>query len=287
MLRRVPLAVVVDCRHMEPHEIRTAADTVAAVPTHTDISRDPAPTSVPTPPTVAPTVPRHHFTLTVEQVSAELFLQGFGRDDRTIQRWCKAGKLSAIVDEVHGDRYLIDPSSLRDMLTTLVSERDSRTARPFLSSRPAEPAAAAPRPSFDTVPTHGNFAPDAQRDTRPDEAPAQTRHAASETDEAAALKRRIAELEKENMMLTVDKQVREQMVDYMKQQFGSMLDQALDRSMEVGQLKAEVTHLRAQLPAPAPVSEWGHEPHRFTPQQVRTQPETVHTEATWEPSLEV
>ena len=283
----MPLAVVVDCRHMEQHEIRTAADTVAATPTHTDISRNPAPTSVPTPPTVAPTVPRHHFTLTVDEVSAELHLQGFDRDDRTIQRWCKAGKLSAIVDGVHGDRYLIDPASLRDMLTTLTAERDNRAARLLLSSRPVESAAAASRPSFDTAPTQGNFDHGAQRDTRPDETPTQPRHAASETEEAAALKRRIAELEKENMMLTVDKQVREQMVDYMKQQFGSMLDQALDRSMEVGQLKAEVTHLRAQLPAPAPVSEWGHEPHRFTPQQVRQQPETVHTEATWEPSLEV
>lgn len=272
---------------MEPHEISTASDAVAAVPTHTDIRRDPAPTSVPTPPPVASLLPRHQFTLTVEQVRAELFAQGFGRDDRTIQRWCKAGKLSAIVDEVHGDCYLIDPSSLRDMLATLVAERESRTARPFLSSRPFEPVAAAPRPSFGTAPTHGNFAQAAPHDTRPDEAPAQPRHAASETDEVATLKRRIEELEKDKMMLTVDKQVREQMVDYMKEKFDSMIDHALDRSMEVGQLKAEVTHLRAQLPAPAPAPERGYEPHRFTPQQVREQPEIVDTDAAWERSLEV
>ena len=272
---------------MEQHEIRTASDTVAAVPTYTDIRRDPAATPVPTPLPVAPTVPRHNFTLTVEQVCAELFAQGFGRDDRTIQRWCKAGKLRAIVDEMHGDRYLIDPSSLRDMLMTLVAERDSRAARPFSSSRPVEFAATAPRLSFDTAPTHGNFAQAAPHDTRPDEAPAQPRHAASETDEVATLKRRVEELEKEKIMLTVDKQVREQMVDYMKEQFGTMLDQALDRSMQVGQLTAEETHLRSQLPAPATVPEWTHEPHRFTPQQVRQQPETVHTDTTWERSLEV
>lgn len=283
----MPVTVVVDCRHMEPHEIHTAADTAAIEPTNTDVSRDLAPTSVPTPPHTAPTVLRHHFTLTVEQVSSELYLQGFGRDDRTIQRWCKAGKLSAIVDEVHGDRYLIDPLSLRDMLTTLAAERDSRTARPFMSSRPVEPVATTPRPPFDTAPSHGHSAEAKSYDTRPDEAPAQTRHTASEEGEAATLKQRIAELERANAMLTIDKQVREQMVDYMKEQFGTMLDQALDRSMEVGQLKSEVAHLRAQLPAPTPVSPHGHEPHRFTPQHVRHQTETVHNEQTWERSLEV
>ena len=268
---------------MEPHENRIARDAVASVRIHADISRDPAATL----PSVAPTVPRHHFTLTVEQVCAELFAQGFGRDDRTVQRWCKAGKLSAIVDEVHGDRYLIDSSSLRDILATLVAERDSRATPPFSSSRSVEFAATAPRPSFDTAPTNGNFAKGASHDTRPDEAPAQPRHAASETDEVAALKRRIEELEKDKMMLTVDKQVREQMVDYMKEKFDSMIDHALDRSMEVGQLKAEVTHLRTQLPAPAPVPERGYEPHQFTPLQVRQRPETVDTDATWERQLEV
>ena len=281
----MPVSVVIECRHMDQLENRT--DAVADVPSYAAVSRDPAPTYVPTSPHAAPSVPRHHFTLTVEQVSEELHLQGFGRDDRTIQRWCKAGKLSAIVDEVHGDRYLIDPSSLRDVLATLVAERDSRTSRPFLSSRPVEHVATALRPAFDTAPAHGHFAQISSRDTRPDETPAQPRHAASEDGEVATMKQRIAELERANTMLTVDKQVREQMVDYMKEQFGSMLDQALDRSMEVGQLKAEVAHLRALLPPPSSASQVGREPHRFTPQHVRQQTETVHTDATWERSLEV
>jgi hypothetical protein len=114
---------------MEPDENRIAPDAVAAVPIGADIGRDRAATLPP----VAPAVVRHHFTLTVDRVSVELFDQGFGRDDRTIQRWCKAGKLRAIVDELHGDRYLIDPTSLRYILAALVAERDSRTARPFLS----------------------------------------------------------------------------------------------------------------------------------------------------------
>jgi len=234
-------------------------------------------------------VPRNLFTLTVDQVAAELFHQGFARDDRTIQRWCKAGKLRAITDEVHGDRYLIDPASLRDMLTTLVTERDSRTARPFLSSRPFETAATSSRPALDSNPTQANFSQGSKPDMRPDADPAQRRHDASESDEVATLKRRIDELEKDKMMLTVDKQVREQMVDYLKEQFGSMLDQALDRSQEVGQLRAENLQLRAQLPPPRPKAEWGEgENHRFTPQHLRPQqPEPVHTRPPWDTSSEV
>ena len=266
----MPGGVVVNCRHMEPHQNSTTPDAVAVAPTFATVSRDPAPVAVPTPPPVTATVPRHLFTLTVDQVAAELFHQGFARDDRTIQRWCKAGKLRAIIDEVHGDRYLIDPASLRDMLTMLVTERDSRAARPFLSSRPFESAATSSRPVFDNNPTHENFSQGSKPDTRPGEDPAQPRHDASESDEVATLKRRIDELEKDKMMLTVDKQVREQMVDYLKEQFGSMLDQALDRSQEVGQLRAENVQLRAQLPPPKPKPEWGEgDNHRFTPQHVR------------------
>ena len=281
----MPSRVVLNCRHMEPPQNSTTPNAVAVAPTFATVSRDPAPVAVPTTPPVIATVPRHVFTLTVDQVAAELFHQGFARDDRTIQRWCKAGKLRAIIDEMHGDRYLINPASLRDMLSTLVAERDSRAVRPFLSSRPLESAATSSRPVFDNSPTHGTFGQGSKVDTRLGEDPAQPRHDASETDEVAALKRRIDELEKDKMMLTVDKQVREQMVDYLKEQFGSMIDEALNRSQEVGQLQAENSRLKALLPAPASVPE--HEPYRFTPQRVLSQSETVHTDATWETSLDV
>ena len=285
----MPSGVVVNCRHMEQPEFQHQPQPVAAVPTYTVISRDPAPVAVPTPPYITPTVPRHLFTLTVDQVAAELFHQGFTRDDRTIQRWCKAGKLRAIIDEEHGDRYLIDPASLRDMLTTLTTERDARATRTMFSPRPYEPAAEAPRPLFGNTPTYPQFTQDSAHDKRPDNSATQTRHDAPEADnsrdEVETLRRRIDELEKDKMLLTVDKQVREQMVDYLKEQFGSMLDQALDRSQEVGQLRAENSQLRAQLPAPAPKPEWGEgEAHRFTPQQVVREPEEpVHRRVGWEP----
>ena len=281
--------VVVNCRHMEQPEFQNPPQPVAVVPTYSSISRDPAPVSVPTPPPITPTVPRHLFTLTVDQVAAELFHQGFTRDDRTIQRWCKAGKLRAIIDEEHGDRYLIDPASLRDMLTTLTTERDARATRTMFSPRPYEPVAEAPRPLFGNAPTNTQMGQDSAYDKRPDTSATQTRYDAPESDtgrdEVETLRRRIDELEKDKMMLTVDKQVREQMVDYLKEQFGSMLDQALDRSQEVGQLRAENLQLRAQLPAPAPKPEWGESvPHRFTPQQVAREPEEpVHIPVSWDP----
>lgn len=267
---------VVDCRHMEPYENHSSADTVAATKIDSDVSRGPAPTSV-------PTAPRHHFTMTVDQVSAELLRQGFGRDDRTIQRWCKAGKLRSIVDDMHGDRYLIDPTSLHVILTTLITDRDNRSTHSFQPARPFEFAGAASRPSLGSAPTQYNSDQRFSANTQADEAPASPRHDAPNNDEVAALKKQIEELEKDKMLLTVDKQVREQMVDYLKEQFGKMIEEALDGRQEVGQLRAEVTQLRAQLPPPPPVPDWGpSEPHRFTPQQVRRQTEPMHSEATWE-----
>jgi hypothetical protein len=274
---------------MEQTEFHHQPQPIADVPNDTTLSRDPAPVAVPTPPPITPTVARHLFTLTVDQVAAEIFQYGFARDDRTIQRWCKAGKLSAIIDEDHGDRYLINPASLRDMLSTLTTERDARATRTMFSPRPYEPVVPAPRPLFENAPAHAQFTRDAAHDKRPDTRAAQARHDAPEADtsrdEVETLRRRIDELEKDKMMLTVDKQVREQMVDYLKEQFGSMIDQALNRSQDVGQLRAENLQLKAQLPPPASVPV--HERHRFTPQQVRQQSETVHSDATWDASLEV
>ena len=289
---RLPSNVVVNCRHMEHPEFHHQPQSAASVPNDTSLGRDPAPTAVPTPPPLTSTVPRHLFTLTVDQVAAELFHQGFTRDDRTIQRWCKAGKLSAIIDEDHGDRYLIDPASLRDMLTTLTVERDARATRTMFSPRPYEPVVGTPRPLFENAPAHAQFAQVSAHDKPPGASATQTRHDAPEADtsrdEIETLRRRVDELEKDKMMLTVDKHVREQMVDYLKEQFGSMIDQALNRSQEVGQLRAENSQLRAQLPAPTPKPAWGEgEVHRFTPQQVRQQSEPVHRDASWETSLDV
>ena len=226
-----------------------------------------APTT--TPPVVLAS--RHLFTLTVDQVSAELSTYGLYRDERTIQRWCKARKVRAIIDQDHGDRYLVDPASVRDMVTTLLAERDDKAHR-APTSRSHHDIVAPPQNYRDGTAPTSRFTERPEHDrpfhVAPD-APAPEVTSSQSRDEVASLKQRIEELEKEKTMLTIDKQVREQMVDYIKGQFGQMLDTALERSQEVGQLRAEVGFLKAQLPSGREGQGGQHgEDFRFTPRHV-------------------
>jgi len=219
---------------------------------------------------VEATYPRELVTMTVDHVAVELELHGFRRDERTIQRWCKAGRLRALIDHEHGDRYLIDPSSVRDMIATL---RKEEALRGPMSRPVAEPVPTATGTRPDVAPTQhqSQWTPNDtdRRDTT--DAPAQDATPRPGRDDVAKLQARIIELEKENAMLAVDKQVREQMVSYLKTEFGSMLEQAMTSIEELGAtraeirfLKAENAELRAALPAPAqPVP-----PLRFTPRGV-------------------
>lgn len=194
---------------------------------------------------------RHLYTMTVDDVAGELSAYDLHRDTRTIQRWCKSGKLRSIIDHENGDRYLIDPGSLRDTVTALLEERDSHGPRHTTSSRPRHDGAGTwSRPGDDAAPQF-QFTPRSISDSESD-APTEpaTEAAASDAsrDETATLKQKVAELEKEKAMLTVDKQVREQMVDYLKDNFQQMLDQALERTEKLGELQAENAQLRALLP---------------------------------------
>lgn len=243
---------MVECRHMEQPQFHH--DTSPA-PTTTPPSEDSRDQTADAPATPVPdaAASRHLYTMTVDDVSAELIAYDLHRDSRTIQRWCKGGKLRAIIDHEHGDRYLIDPGSVRDMVTTLLEERDSRERHvPPPRHRPDD-AGSAPRHG-DHVPPQFQFTPQYTADKERDRATTDTTAAATpdeSRDEIAALQQKIAELEKEKAMLSVDKQVREQMVDYLKENFQKMLDQALDRTEQLGQLQAENAQLRALLPQPA------------------------------------
>lgn len=194
--------------------------------------------------------------MTVDQALAELYAHELYRDVRTVQRWCKAGKLRAIIDEQNGDRYLIDPASLRDMVATLLEERAATTQRVAPTPRPETrnrfDSAGAPAPDRDDTATAASQSQARHSDAASDAATHATTQAATSQesrDLAAALERRVAELEREKVMLEVDKRVREELVDYLKTQFGSMLDQALERTEEIGALRAENRQLRAMLPA--------------------------------------
>ena len=194
------------------------------------------------------TTPRHAFTMTIQDVAFTLRERGFERDIRTIQRWCKSGKIKSITDQQNGDRYLVLPSSVDELVATLESER----ARQDLY------AAAATRTEVRQEPTPSHDV------TRQAESTTgtQERHDASaddvSSDEVAALRDRVSKLEMENTKLHVDNRVRDEMVEYQRQLFEKSWADAREDLVEVGILRAEVEllrndndRLRAMLP-PAP-----------------------------------
>ena len=281
---------MIDYRHMEheQYDIPTAAD--ATAPPRRDHDADRA-----TSDHDDATQSRHFYTLTVDDVVAELLAYELQRDTRTVQRWCKSGKLRAIIDHEHGDRYLIDPASVRDTIATLLEERDSQSPRHSTPPRlQRDNVEAAPRQAAATSRDY-HFTPHSLRDTAPDDAtsePTAEATAPPRRDEVATLERRVAELEKEKAMLSVDKAVREQMVEYLKENFQHMLDQALERTEELGRLQAENSHLRAMLPAGEAAHSASDAQQRQAtgqavppePDQPRTTPPaSVHRRTPWSP----
>lgn len=250
-----------------------------------DVRRDEVATPEPTSPPAA-TIARHLYTMTVDQVLAELYTYQLYRDIRTIQRWCKSGKLRATIDEQQGDRYLVDPASVRDMVATLLAERDAETQHAPTMSRPTHDTVGATHTTSDTDATERDFRQPYQADTEPDVATkATTSDATSEAsrDEVAALQRQVAELEKEKFMLSVDKQARDSLIDFMKEKFDGMLEVALDRTEELGRLRAENTQLRALLPAQTPERGQGASSSiRYSPESVRRPTtEPLHNPPPW------
>ena len=287
--------------HMDPHsqpgfpygDDATAPPTPVAEP-DTVVTE---PEAAPTVSSPAPVASRHLYTMTVDQALAELYAHELYRDVRTVQRWCKAGKLRAIVDEQNGDRYLIDPASLRDMVATLLEERTATAQRvaptPRPETRPRPDTAGASSPGRDTAAATASQSHATQADKSSDaatQAAAQSATSQGSRDEVAALERRVAELEREKVMLEVDKRVREELVEYLKAQFGGMLDEALTRTEELGALRAENRQLRAMLPAAgqgAPTGARqpdapGHSTPRFSPSSIDVEEQPpLHRHAPW------
>ena len=203
-------------------------------------------------------VDRENFTLTVEDVAVRLAEENIYRDPRTIQRWCKSGKLDCLLDAENGEKYLIEPTSLNRIVATLINEQE-RQARAMSRHRPDTPRSATRQeetlPDSDAPPAAtgrdtSRPVSDDSRDSLRREANAQK---APAHEGSAELQTRVQELEVELAMTKADKEVREQMVDYLKDQFAQMLDGALDRSEQIGELRAENTQLKNLLDAgPSP-----------------------------------
>lgn len=213
--------------------------------------RDEAATDVPTSADTQST-PRHLFTMTVEDVGVMLSDHYVPRDPRTIQRWCKSGRLQAIIDHEAGDRYLIEPGSVRQCVAALVAEKQRQdeafAALSRQQSRQAwEGADNAAAGSQSTRPHNADVPADVAEERRDAEA------ADDESrDQVATLKEKITKLEEEVVSLRIDKQARDQVISMVREEYTKAIDHALDRSERVGALEAENRHLREALPSGQP-----------------------------------
>ena len=228
---------------------------VAAASERVGVSSDsvaaPAPTQ-----TNDATPSRHRFTMTVEDVAAKLHTYGLDRDERTIQRWCKSGKLDAIIDETDGDKWKVDPSSAQSVIDDIL-EAKSRRPTAFSPTSRQPDADVGDRPTVsEHVPTTEQSDPAEQSDMRRDTAatsPYVATTSAEHDDIVATLTERVTELETELMTAKADVQVREQMVKYQREEFTKWLNQTIDQAEQIGGLKKENEHLRAALPAASEV----------------------------------
>lgn len=215
----------------------------------------------------AAAMPRDLYTLTVEAVAVMLADQNVPRDRRTIQRWCKSGKLKAIIDYDDGEKYLIEPTSTHKFIATLVAEKRRQDEEFAAMSRQQQRQDATPS---DTVAAAAETARFTNADSTPDVAE-QSRDAEATSNEgrdnAATLETRLAMLEEENRSLRIDKQARDQVISMIREEYQKAIDHALERSEQVGSLQAEVRQLRQLLPPEAGEGR-GQPQISFTPKSI-------------------
>src|SRR5947208_8680119 len=114
-------------------------------------------------PRLAPTSPDGEYSLSIEEVG-DLYAQaGLARDLRTIQRYCRKGRLEArLVEFPYGEKYFITPTSVSRHIAFLKELRqaaaDHGEPRPVVASpveeipqstedRPAATSTDQPRPT--------------------------------------------------------------------------------------------------------------------------------------------
>ena len=217
------------------------------LPRQPEERRDGDAVTPPAPADVA-SIPRHLFTLSVEDVAVMLADHAVPRDQRTIQRWCKSGKLKAIIDHAAGERYLIEPTTAREFVATLVAEKQRQDEAFAALSRQHLQPEATPADSIATASERANLH---NADSYPDvgQPGRDAETVSSESRDAdATLEKRIAALEEENRSLKIDKQARDQVITMIREEYEKAIDHALGRSEQIGELQAQVRHLQALLP---------------------------------------
>lgn len=200
------------------------------------------------------TMSRQAYTLTVEDVAVTLADHNVYRDPRTIQRWCKSGRLDCILDQENGERYLITEKSLQKIVATLTADqvRASRRSSDVSGHMPRHDTAhrdgdvTMSRQDDDSAATDRDMSEGVKQDQEPVQ-----QETEPDSGAAASLKQRISELETELAMTKADKQVREQVVDYLKEQFTELMDGTFERAEQIGQLREENKQLRNLLLSPS------------------------------------
>lgn len=248
-----------------------------------------------TEPVGATTAVSRDYTMTITEFASLLHRHGIDRDERTLQRWCKAGKIEATHDSSEGDRWLINPKSAELYVKQLVENIKSATA-PSDTSRQDEDYSATrrdtetdtSRQSEKQTPTRrdnpeedqtntGDDSPDndaTSRDTNADTS-RQTEqddatHGSKDGKTAEDYERKISKLKMELAISNADKKARESVVDYMQEQFEKSMTLAIEVSEKNGRLEAknqqllgENEQLRQMLPAAQ------YEVPNFTPDSMR------------------
>ena len=95
-----------------------------------DDSERQAGTTDPDQPRLAPTTPESEYSLSIEEVG-DLYAQaGLARDLRTIQRYCRKGRLEArLVEFPFGEKYFITPTSVSRHIAFLKELRQAAADR--------------------------------------------------------------------------------------------------------------------------------------------------------------
>ena len=182
-------------------------------------------------------------TLSAEETSVIFADAGVPRSVRTVQRYCKKGHLACItVDTEISEKYLIDRNSVERRIKELQQlDRILRSTVDATSREETRHAAAG--------------------------------HATSRHDGSEYTTGKIAELEQENLQLTIDRAAKEQVINHLVNERKEHVAQLTEQGRQIGILETRLKQIEAPRDQP-------RGPHRTTELPNEEEWERSHTENT-------
>ncbi len=155
------------------------------------------------------------YTLSAEETSVIFAEAGVPRSVRTVQRYCKKGHLYCItIDTEISEKYLIDRNSVERRIKEL-----QQLDRVLRSTGDAT----------------------SREETRHDAAG----HGTSRQDESEDTTGKIAELEQENLQLTIDRAAKEQVINHLVKERKEHVAQLTEQGRQIGILKTRLKQIEA------------------------------------------